>query len=85
MFFTQFSHVLHTFLSPFSHEKQKNAFFRKIFSIYCSMFRCPRELDSWSGEISAIEVYSIDDDYNRIDFVGYWTTEEELKETTDGY
>lgn len=60
-------------------------FILKFTSANCSMFRCPRELDSWSGEISAIEVYSIDDDYNRIDFVGYWTTEEELKETTDGY
>lgn len=47
----------------------------KTISVGCSSFNCPVELDSWSGEVSAIEV--VDDDFNTIAVVAYWCSKED--------
>lgn len=38
----------------------------------CDSMPCPRELGTWSGETSAISVYSFDDDTADL-LVAYWT------------
>lgn len=39
----------------------------------CDTMPCPRELGSWSGETSAISVYSYDDDTADM-LIAYWTS-----------
>ena len=36
----------------------------------CSTFPCPRELDSWSGEVNALYIYN--EDCEELFAVAYW-------------
>lgn len=41
----------------------------------CWNYPCPRELESWSGEINVFDVY--DENGERVASIAYWTGEEE--------
>ena len=53
-----------------NNEKYINQYTVRESSADCDAFPCPRGLDSWSGETSAL--YIEDEDLNEIFAVAYW-------------
>lgn len=51
--------------------ESENAYISGTVSVDCLSFNTPREIDSWSGEICAFEVVSLDT-YETIAYIAYW-------------
>lgn len=51
-------------------EEVKGYVSQREVTVGTSAFDSPEELDSWSGEISAFEVY--DENYECAAYIGYW-------------